>query len=308
MEIPYRDADRAYAQRLLGDDVPRAIREVVDAEECFFVSSSASLVLGLATRGGDRVALKVVPGERRSLEHMQAVASVQRALYDDAFPAPRPLAGPQRLGHGWAVVETWVEGEQRNLHEPVLRRTAARLLAAFVRRAPTVAGLPGGLASYVAGLGAVFPPPHNPRFDLSRSEGAWIDDVARDLLPRLPAIRSVVGHNDWSAKNMTWRGDRVAAVFDWADSVVHEAEEVIVGQAAMFFPATWDIPAEPRYASPEEAEAFVAEYEEAAGRRLDRAAVGAAQLYVLAYSARCEISDGEEGDFCALLRELAQVP
>jgi hypothetical protein len=292
---------RAYVRGLLGDrDMLDAARELVDAEECFYVGTSASLVLGLTTSDGSRVALKVVPEERRTLAQMQAAHVVQRALHDSGFPAPRPLAGPARLGRGFAVVDEWIDGEQRDLHDPALRRITARLLAELIDRAPHVDDLPGGLARHPG----LFPPPHHPMFDFSQPEGRWIDEIAAGARARLAPERDVVGHSDWSTKNMSWDGDSVVAVYDWADSTVLEAEETIVGQASMFFPATWDLPLR-KHATPEEADAFVQEYEEAAGRALDRGAVEAARLYVLAYSARCEISDRVEGDFCAALRELA---
>lgn len=300
MHIPYREWDRDYANALLGDDVVGAVRELVDAECCFYVSSSASLVLGLVTRDGDRIALKVVPFERRTLSQVEAVVDVQRTLHDRGFPAPRPLAEPRALGGGIATVEEWVDGEQRDLHDPGLRRRAARLLARFVAEAPRAEALPGALGSY----DGVLPPPHHPRFDFTIPEGAWIDEIAAEAKAALDEDRTVTGHSDWSTKNMSWRGDGVAAVYDWSDSCVREAEATIVGQASVFFPATWDEPYEPKRATIDEMRAFVAEYEEAAGRLLDPAAVRAAQLYVAAYSARCELSDRREGDYCALLREI----
>jgi aminoglycoside phosphotransferase (APT) family kinase protein len=303
VEIPYQGSSRAYARALLGDDVAGAVREVVDAESCFYVSASASLVLGLVRRDGSHVALKVLPTERRSLEQVEAVVEVQRALSASGFPAPKPVAGPRLLGGGVATVEEWVQGEQADLHAPPLRRRAARLLAELVALAPRLETLPGGLSRIA---GRVFPPPHHPRFDFGRPEGAWIDEAAAAAKPALETERDVVGHADWSTKNMGWRDGRVVAVFDWSDSCVLEAEATIVGQASVFFPATWDEPFGPKHAGLEEMRAFVAEYTDAAGRSLDPEAVGAAQIYVAAYAARCELSDldGAEGDFQRALRQL----
>lgn len=301
MEIPYGEWDSDYARGLLGDDVVGAVREVVDAHECFYVSSSASLVLGLVTTNGDKVALKVVPLERRAVEQVRAVVGVQRALYDRGIPAPRPLLEPRALGAGVATLDEWVDGDQRDLHDPARRKRAAALLARFVDEAPRLEGLPGGLAAL---SGSVFPMPHHPRFDFSQPEGAWIDVIAAEAKTGLAANRDVVGHSDWSTKNMSWQGDDVVAIYDWSDSCVLEAESTIVGQASVFFPATWDEPFEPKHATLDEMRAFVEEYEEAAGRRLDSHAVRAAQVYVAAYSARCELSDRREDAYCALLREL----
>ena len=54
--------------------------------------------------------------------------------------------------------------------------------------------------------GAIWPKPHNVLFDLkATAQGAgWIDEVARLALPPMRSAggRTVVGHHDWSAKNM----------------------------------------------------------------------------------------------------------
>jgi Phosphotransferase enzyme family len=303
VEIPYREGQRDYAQVLLGDDVVGAVRGIVDAESCFHVSTSASLVLGLVRGDGSRVALKVVPSARRSFEEVDAVLRVQSALVAAGFPAPKPVAPPRVVGRGIATLEAWVAGSQRDLHEPALRRRTAALLAELVDLAPTLETLPGGLSRRA---GDVFPAPHHPRFDFTRSEGTWIDEVASGARARLAARRDVVGHSDWSTKNLGWHRDEIVAVYDWSDSCVLEAEATIVGQASVFFPATWDEPFGPKHASTHEMDAFVAEYEDASGRRLDPEAVRAAQIYVAAYAARCELSDldGAEGDFQRALRQL----
>jgi hypothetical protein len=154
----------------------------------------------------------------------------------------------------------------------------------------------------------LFPEPHHPRFDFSRPDGRWIDDAAakaRDL--RKPAEELVVGHSDWSAKHFGWIDDEVAVVYDWPDSLASDSEETFVGQASAVFPATWDLPVATWVASLDESEAFVAEYELASGHRLDRDRVAAARIHLLAYCARCELSDldGAEGDFQAELRAQA---
>jgi hypothetical protein len=277
------------------DEVAEAL---VPAEECFFFAASAGVVLGLRLEDGSRVALKafrVRPG-------LNEAVAVQAELHARGFPCPRPLLGPVRLRSGSvAVVQEWIEAPQRDLHEPSLRRAAAWLLAELVEQAPRRDGLPPTFA----GRRGPFPPPHDSRFDLTRPDGAWIDAAAALVLPTLirPAAK-VVGHSDWSAKNLGWDGDRISAVYDWPDSVALGAEETIVGQASVNFPATWDLPVEPKLATADESDAFLEEYEEAAGRRLDRERIEAARIYLIAYSARCELSDldGAEGEFQQRLR------
>jgi hypothetical protein len=228
---------------------------------------------------------------------------VQRELHARGFPCPAPLAGPLPFGSGVAFVDEWVEGPQRDLHDPRLRRRVAALLAELVALAPLAPGLPRTLG----GPRAPFPEPHHPRLDFARADGAWIDAAAADALAALDSRRpAVVGHADWSAKHFGWRGDELAVVHDWPDSLVRDAEETLVGQASAIFPATWNLRVSSRVATPDESDAFVEEYEEASGRRLDRAQVAAARTYVVAYAARCELSDldGAEGEFQLALRQL----
>jgi hypothetical protein len=288
-----------YIHEFFGDQPLDEVAEaLVPAEECFFFAASAGVVLGLQLEDGSRVALKAV----RPRPGLAEAVAVQAELHARGFPCPRPLLGPVRLRSGSvAVVQEWVEAPQRDLHEPRLRGVAASLLAALVDTVPHRHGLPPTFA----GPRAPFPPPHDSRFDLTRSDGAWIDEAAASVLPMLsdpPA--AVVGHSDWSAKHFGWDGDRIRVVYDWPDSVVLDAEETIVGQASVNVPATWDLPVEPKLATAEESDAFVEEYEEAAGRRLDRERLEAARIYLIAYSARCELSDldGAEGEFQQRLR------
>lgn len=270
---------------------------MVDAEECFFLASSAGMLFGLRLADGSRVAVKAVrprPGLREG-------RAVQQRLHQGGFPCPRPLLGPVQLERGQAFVDEWVEGAQRDLHEPIRRREAARLLAELISHAPRRDGLPRALEAE-----GLFPKPHHARFDFDRPDGDWIDRIAatvRDVRGR--SGRLVTGHSDWSAKHFGWEGDRIAVVYDWPDSVALDAEETLVGQASAVFPSTWDLPAAPKVATLEESEAFVEEYEEAAGRRLDRTEVVAARTYLVAYCARCELSDldGADGDFQAALRQ-----
>ena len=289
-----------YLHEFFGDQpLDEVVEALVPAEECFFFAASAGVVLGLELEDGSRVALKAV----RPRPGLTEAVAVQAELHVRGFPCPRPLVGPVRLRSGSvAFVQEWIEAPQRDLHEPRLRREAASLLAGLV---DTAAPLRERLPPTFAGPRAPFPPPHDSRFDLTRSDGAWIDEAAASVLPMLAdPSAAVVGHSDWSAKHFGWDGDRIGAVYDWPDSVALDAEETIVGQASVNFPATWDLPVEPKLATVDESDAFVEEYEEAAGRRLDRELIRAARTYLIAYSARCELSDldGDEGEFQQRLR------
>lgn len=288
-----------YRRELLGEQsLEEVARALVPAEECFFAAASAGLVLGLRLEDGSRVSLKAM----RPRPGLSEAVSVQEELYAGGFPCPRPLLGPVPLASGSvAVVQDWVDAPQRDLHDPALRRVATELLAELVRTAPRRQDLPPTFA----GPRDPFPAPHDSRFDFRRPDGGWIDEAAAAVVPILEAApEPVVGHGDWSAKHFGWDGDRICVVYDWPDSVALDAEETIVGQASVGFPATWDLPVAPKLATPDESDAFVEEYEEAAGRRLDRGRLAAARLYLIAYCARCELSDldGAEGEFQQRLR------
>lgn len=273
-----------------------AILEIVPAEECFFLASSAGMLFGLRLADGSRIALKAV----RSRPGLNEGRAVQHALHERGFPCPRPLFGPVSLDRGLLFVDEWVDGKQRDLHEPIRRREAARLLAELISIAPPTEGLPRALEA-----DSLFPVPHHARFDFERPDGRWIDAAAASVRAlRTSPGELVVGHSDWGARHFGWVGDRIAVVYDWPDSVALDAEEVFVGQASLVFPSTWDLPVSPKVATLDESEAFVTEYEQAAGRRVDRRQVDVARLYLLAYCARCELSDldGADGDFQSELR------
>jgi hypothetical protein len=99
----------------------------------------------------------------------------------------------------------------------------------------------------------------------------------------------VIAHSDWSARNVRLRTHGVVAAYDW-DSLAFMSETSAVGQAA----ATWssqDADAPPLAPGVDEVAAYVKAYEDGRGRtftdaELDR--IGAAALWVLAYTARCE--------------------
>ena len=67
--------------------------------------------------------------------------------------------------------------------------------------------------------------------------------------------RIVVGHHDWSAKNMRMGAGRIAVLYDW-DAVFVDREAFVLGTAAAHFPVTWKLPV-PETPSVDEVRAFV---------------------------------------------------
>ena len=137
--------------------------------------------------------------------------------------------------------------------------------------------------------------PHSPIFDftLETPSAGWVDDLARRALRQRdePGAPLVVAHLDWSARNVRVDDDAIAAVYDW-DSVALATESTALGQAAM----TWSVTAEPGGADFPTATTssrscattktpWDARLSDDQWRR-----AGAAAVYLLAYTARCELS------------------
>jgi hypothetical protein len=271
------------------DAVARAFAELLGAEpaETVFYAVSVGVVAGLVLDDGRRVVVKA-HRPNVTLVRLQAVAEVQRALADAGLPVPRPLAAPQPFGHGHATIEELLDaGDRRDAHDPPVRTAMARMLARLIDSAPDVHGLDGGL---LVEAEALWPQPHSRMFDFeaTREGTEWIDAFAARARSR-PVSDPVVGHSDWSVKHVRFVGDEISAIYDW-DSLVRADEPRIVGQAAATFPATWYLPVG-ILATPDEARAFVAEYEDARGRaftREERVRLAHAATFVVAYGARCE--------------------
>lgn len=278
-------------------EIERFVREELGASisEPLFFESSVGSVFGLRLGDGREVVIKAhQPDEPR--DSLIAVHAVCRHLSNRGFPCPRPVLDPRPLGLGHGTVEELrADGDWADAHDPAVRRKLAELLAVLIELGRDVVDLPGlrpGLLSRID-EGQIWPRPHSAIFDFdATAAGAeWIDELAiraRQAL-RQPTGQRVVGHDDWSVKHFRFRDGDVTAVYDW-DSLALDREPVLVGEAARGFTFTWRIPV--RLApSLDESRAFVAEYETARGAAFtaaERETAGAAAVYALAYTARCE--------------------
>jgi Phosphotransferase enzyme family len=289
------------------------------AGEILFTGGHLSRVVGLRLADGREVVVKV----RRAAGRLAACAAVQRALWQAGFPCPEPLAGPvpvrlrlagtrlagtqpggtqpggaQRAGAG-------PDGEYAASAESMLpggdvlgvagdgAESYAGLLARLIRLAPdpaTVASLAPSppWTAWDHGYGGVWPPADDTAADLNaHPETGWLDDLGRRVQYRLRAAAAspaVVGHGDWEAQNLRWRGGQPWAVHDW-DSVISAPEPILVGLAA----AVWPCGSEPRAASVPESAAFIEAYQRAAGRRWRRDEIQvswAAGLWVDAFNTK----------------------
>ena len=259
------------------------------------LSVGAAVTLQLAT---DKVFVKVWPGEVDP-KALSAQLRVQAGLAARGFPAPEVLTDLSRLGPGWAsAMEYKRNGVATDVRVPGVRRAMAAGLAQFVRMSQSYRNLES-LPRRPLPDCSVWPRPHNVLFDFeATAQGAeWIDDIARMALAamRSATSRIVVGHLDWSAKNMRMGPESIAVVYDW-DAVFLDRETFVVGAAAAHFPMTWELDVS---GIPDACEvmAFVQEYEEARGQAFTSAElkeVAASATYARAYTARCEHS-GDPG-------------
>jgi Ser/Thr protein kinase RdoA (MazF antagonist) len=284
----------------------------------FFDSSSGS-VHGVTLTDGRRV---VVKGHRRTVtrDYLEVVMRLQHDLAANAFPAPRPLAGPAPSGTGHVTVEAMLDRDRRaDGHDPVVRAALAHGFAEFVLRARPYREAFAAVAHPLQiAEGEVYPPPHSARFDFASSTAGaeWIDALAhraRASMHSIPDGELVVGHGDWRIENVCVVGESLRAVYDW-DSVHVEREPVLIASAVTTFSVDWQRAAGERFPSPREMDHFVRDYE--ATRRLpftdaERRLLAASMVASLAYGARCEHADrGEppDGDDCqrALLQRLGR--
>jgi hypothetical protein len=258
------------------------------------LSVGAAVTLQLAT---GEVFVKVWPREADP-KALSAQLQLQAGLAACGFLAPRVLTGLSPLGPGWAAaMEYKRDGVATDVRLPGVRRAMAAGLSQFVRLSEpyrNIEGLPHRVLPE-----RIWPRPHNVLFDFeATAQGAeWIDDIARTALAvmRSATSRIVVGHLDWSAKNMRMGPRSIAVVYDW-DAVFLDRETFVLGAAAAHFPMTWELDVS-GVPDAREVMAFVQEYEEARGQAFGDAEleeVAASATYLRAYTARCEHS-GDPG-------------
>src|SRR5215468_9955945 len=252
------------------------------------LSVGAAVTLQLAT---DKIFVKVWSGEADP-KALSAQLQVQAGLGACGFPAPRVLTELSPLGPGWAAaMEYKREGVPTDVRVPGVRRAMAVGLLQFVRLSEPyrdIEGLPYRLLPE-----RIWPRPHNLLFDFeATAQGAeWIDEIARAALAamRSATSRIVVGHLDWSAKNMRMGPQSIAVVYDW-DAVFLDRETFVLGAAAAHFPMTWELEVSGN-PNARDVMAFVQEYEEARGTAFtctELQEVAASATYLRAYTARCE--------------------
>jgi phosphotransferase family enzyme len=265
-----------------------------------FNQSSIGSVTGAALSDGRKVVIKTHQ-PARTRRFVAEIVRIQSYLADREMFAPKVLAGPLPLGHGWAVVENYIEiGVTADAHRPEIRRALARTLRTIITTcAPLVASTSLGSGLLASPGAALWPTPHSKLFDFeATARGAeWIDDVARRARERVvPAGPRVIGHSDWRQEHLRFVGEQPVAAFDW-DSLCCQYEAELLGTVAHAFCADWSRADHRQAPTLAEARAFISEYEaarESPFSAAERRLCAAAFAYSCAYTARCGHALGKD--------------
>jgi Phosphotransferase enzyme family len=301
------DWEPVLERTIFGTEDPHVVAQALEAfvarhcapvEEAVFYRPGVGVVAGLRLSDGTEVVVKVHRWNV-SLPRLRAIATVQARVAACGLPAPHPIAGPEGLAGGIAMIEELQRGSRADGRRPEVRQALARGLHDFVTAALPLAG--------VADVGPPLmlrPPgeplwfePHDVRFDFEATSAGseWIDELAERARSRLDQVTApdVIGHFDWRIENLTFDSTAIAGIFDW-DSVAAAPESVVVGNTAGQFTADWSTGGAHPLPTPVEMCAFVNDYEVARGVPFgpdEREAADAANLFLCAYGARCEHSD-----------------
>jgi hypothetical protein len=244
-----------------------------------------STVFGLRLPGGTGVVVKARADDGRAASCVAA----QARLAERGFPCARPLTPVVGVGSLAVHAEEFRPGgEVWHGDSPDIA----------IRCAEVFAWLMAELADVT-----VAPPLPNPpwvRWDHADS-GVWpamdflhdrdqntvpayLADTAGRARGRLLAgdLPCVLGHADFEAQNLRWRGREVWAVHDW-DSLAWQPEAALVGAASGAFASS----GLPTLAPIESSEAFLVAYQDVRGRSftaVEREIAWAAGLWMAAYN------------------------
>jgi hypothetical protein len=203
-----------------------------------FRSGHLSEVIGLQLADGREVVVKIRPASPR----IAACVEVQRRMFESGYPCPEPLGGPAPLDFGVGTAESYAPGGAVLPPSQHTSQLSAEAFARLIRLAPRPADVssldpPPSWASWNHGEPGLWPRPEGAEVDLDEVDGPeWIDRVGDRARERLRAGVGdiVIGHCDWLADNVRWKGDELLVVHDW-DSAVAESEAVLVGFAAALY-------------------------------------------------------------------------
>ena len=248
-----------------------------------------SAVFGLRLAGGRDVVVKAREDHGRAASCVAA----QARLAERGFPCARPLTPAVGVGSLAVHAEEFRPGgEVLHGDSPDV---AARYAEAFVRLMAELADV------------TVAPPLPNPpwvRWDHTDS-GVWpaidcLDNRDQSAVPAYvvdtadrargrilaASLPCVLGHADFEAQNLRWRGQQVWAVHDW-DSLAWQPEAALTGAASGSFASAGP----PTLAPIESSEAFLVAFQDLRGRlftAVEQEIAWAASVWMAAYNAREE--------------------
>jgi hypothetical protein len=254
-----------------------------------FHVQQVSMVFGLRLASGTDVVVKARADEGRAASCVAA----QARLAARGYPCARPLTPVVSVGSLAVHAEQFRPGgEVLHGDSPDV---AVRCAAAFAR-----------LMAELSSVTVAPPLPHPPwvRWDHT-DPGAWpaidfldnrdqcavpayVVEAAERARGRLLAARlpCVLGHSDFEAQNLRWRGQQLWAVHDW-DSLAWHPEAALAGAASGAFASAGP----PTLAPIESSEAFLAAYQDIRGRLftpVEQEIAWAASVWMAAYNAREE--------------------
>ena len=293
------EGDSALSSHILGtpdrDQAIASIRQWLAGQghadaEIISIELSIGAAVGVRLSDGSKLFAKFWPP---SVEYpaLAAQLHVQDAMARRGFPAPMLRSALTPFADGYAIIMDFARSAApTDVRIPGVAEAMAHGLARLVREGHDLKSTPN-LPQHNLPV-ALWPKPHNILFNFeATAEGAeWIDAIARRDLETLRARPGspVLGHLDWSAKNMRMQGLSLSVVYDW-DAIFVCDEAYVVGSAAASFPTTWELPV-PGIPTLEQSAAFIAAYQSARGRPFDleeRERIRAAASYSQCYIARC---------------------
>lgn len=290
-------------------------------KKSLYIGLSVGASFGLVLQDGRNIFLKIHRPTHNdeinaiSLESLTTISNIQAQLAEKGFPCPKVIHAPVRFGKGIATIHSFEDkGKQEDAHQPVIRRAMAETLARLIQMTNSYKAVPNIRQGRLFTTKNLYPTPHNALFNFeNHADGAeWIDEIARRAKNTIQSMKgeTVLGHADWSVKNMRFENNEVVMTYDW-DSLTLEDELHLLGIASATFTATWDIETKIT-PSRHEAYMFVKDYEYFRDRpftRRELEKISADATYCMAYTARCEYSiDPEcekyEGSFRQALEQI----
>lgn len=258
--------------------------------EVLLKTAQMASVFGLRLTDGQQLAVKA--REDETGRTVSCVAA-QVHLAEHGFPCARPLTPVTHVGTLAVNAEEWRPGgEMRrgaSAAEALLSAAAFARLTAELERVQVAPPLPNPYwLDWDHGGPGLWPAK---RF-LEERDQSLVPDFVVDCVTRATTrlraadLPCVLGHADFEAQNLRWRGIDLWTVFDW-DSLAWMPEAALVGAASGSFAST----EVPTLAPLDSSAAFLAAYQVASGRRFSPEEIEvawAASIWPAGHNARAE--------------------